>query len=139
MSLAVLFELGILDSIVSIALAHCKDDLFFIPAILKILEYLSQNIKKYLCLVSVYSPTGSGLGTVSTCISSRKEFGVDYLVLVLAACLIVASLHDVQKLSGVLRISTSSHRFSELIVENTPSDLWNLECSTSEEIRALRE
>ena len=89
----------------------------------KILEYLSQKINKYLCLVSVHTPSGSGLGTVSTCISSKKDLGVEDLVLLRAACFIVANLHDVQKLSGVLNISTSSHKFSELIVENTPSDL----------------
>ena len=76
---------------------------------------------------------------MSTCISSRNDLGVDDLVLLLAACLIVANLHVVQKLSGTRRISTSSHKFSELIVENTPSDLWNLECNTSEEMRALRD
>ena len=137
-SFAVRFEFGILDNIPSMALAHSNEDLSFMGATLKILEYLSQNIRKNLDLDSFDTPKGSGLGTVSTCISSRNFLGVEVLVLTRALWGIDVILHDVQKESTEGVILTSSHKDCELIVAITPSDLWNLECRMSDDIFLVR-
>ena len=70
-------------------------------------------------------------GTVSICISSRNDLHVLDLVLFLDAVLIVISLQDVQNLSGLGVISTSSQRFSCLIVANAPRLLCSLLWITS--------
>ena len=74
---------------------------------------------------------------MSTCISSKKDFGVDVRVLDLAACGMLVILHEVQNLSTLGMMSTSSHNPSEFIVASTPSVLWNLEWITSDDIRFL--
>ena len=117
MSFAVEVEFGILVSIPSIALAHSNRVLSFILTMRKILEYLSQNIRKNLKRVSVKTLNGSGFGTVSTCISSKKDLGVEVRVLDLAACGILVILHDVQNLSTLGMISTSSHNPSKFFFQ----------------------
>ena len=54
---------------------HASVDLSYIPINLKLLEYLSHSIRKWLFLDSDDNPSGSGLGTVSTYISSSGYIG----------------------------------------------------------------
>ena len=117
------FEIGILDRIPFMALAHSSEVLSFIGATLKILEYLSQKNKKNLALDSFETPSASGLGTASIYISSKNFFGLEVLVRTLALYGMDVIMHDVQNVSIEGVILTSSHNACEFIVAITPSGL----------------
>ena len=62
---------GKFDISCSIPSMHASDNLSLSSIALKILQYLSHNMRKWLTLGSFDIPIGSRLGTVSTWISSR--------------------------------------------------------------------